>query len=243
MPNTTWDIKYNTEEDELLYSEYGRTVQELLQRADEVADDERQAYVERVVKLMLQMQPDIKQQENYEERLWKHAFRIAGGELNVTVPEGIDAAPDEAPPKPDPLPYPELSKRKVQYGQNVIRLIEAGAQMEDGPERDHLVLTAAYYMKIALTDWRGGKFASEKMLRNDLYELSGGKLALPPDAKLGTPNANQPSQDIGLGRRKKKKKSKKKSKSAYGGNSNNNNSGGGGGGSSRSRKSRNRRRR
>lgn len=202
-----WDIDYNTSNAELIYSEYGRTVQELLQKANEIeADEERQAYVERVIKLMLQMQPSVKQQENYEERLWKHAFRIAGGELNVTVPEGINATPDPEGVSPEPLPYPDTNKRMLHYGKNVLALIEKGKEMEDGPERDLVTYTAAYYMKVALTDWRDGKFYNEDMIRKDLYELSDKVLVLPPDAKIGQPNSNQPSQDNGSRRKKKKKK-------------------------------------
>jgi hypothetical protein len=227
-----WDIDYNTSNPELIYSEYGRTVQELLQKANEIeADEERQAYVERVIKLMLQMQPSVKQQENYEERLWKHAFRIAGGELNVTVPEGINATPDPEGVSPEPLPYPDTNKRMLHYGKNVLALIEKGKEMEDGPERDLVTYTAAYYMKVALTDWRDGKFYNEDMIRKDLYELSDKVLVLPPDAKIGQPNSNQPSQDNGSRRKKKKKK---------GGSSNQSNRSNR---SSNNRNSRNRRRR
>ncbi len=215
-----WDIAYNTSRDELLYSEYGRTVQDLLRNADQVADEDRQAYVERVIKLMLQMQPGIKQQENYQERLWKHAFHIAGGHLDVVVPEGISAEPDEELPTADQMPYPELSSRKPHYGRNILALIDAGKKMEDGPERDFLTYTVAYYMKVALSDWRDGKFMNEEMIRKDIYELSEKTLVLPPDAKIGSPNQNQPSQDDGVGRRRKKKKGN----SGGGGNNNNNRS-------------------
>ncbi|PPK85969.1 uncharacterized protein DUF4290 [Neolewinella xylanilytica] len=229
-----WDIAYNTSKDELIYSEYGRNVQELLQKANEIENaDDRQSYVERVLKLMLQMQPSVKQQENYEERLWKHAFRIAGGELNVIIPDGINATPDAEGKTPEPLPYPDTNKRMLHYGKNVLRIIEEGKKMEDGPERDLVTYTAAYYMKVALTDWRDGKFYNEDMIRKDLYELSDKVLVLPKDAKIGEPTGNQPSQDNGSGRRKKKKK-----KSSGNSSSNSNRSS-----SSRNRGSRNRRRR
>ena len=202
-----WDIDYNTSNQELIYSEYGRTVQELLQKANEIEPaEDRQAFVERVLKLMLQMQPSVKQQENYEERLWKHAFRIAGGKLDVTVPEGINATPDPEGISPERLPYPDSHKRMLHYGKNVLALIEKGKLMEDGPERDLLTYTAAYYMKVALTDWRDGKFYNEDMIRKDLYEISDKVLMLPADAKIGDPNSNQPSQDNGTRRKKKKKK-------------------------------------
>ncbi len=234
-----WDIEYNTSNAELIYSEYGRAVQELLQKANEVeGDDDRQAYVERVLKLMLQMQPSVKQQENYEERLWKHAFRIAGGNLNVTVPEGINATPLPEGVTPEPLPYPDSHKHMLHYGKNVLALIEEGKKMEDGPERDQLTYTAAYYMKVALTDWRDGKFYNEDMIRKDLYELSDKVLVLPSDAKIGEPNSNQPSQDNGS----RRKKNKKKSGGGGGSNSNSQNRSSRSS-NSRSSSSRNRRRR
>ena len=220
-----WDIAYNTSNQELIYSEYGRNVQDLLKQANAIEEaGERQQYVERVIKLMLQMQPSVKQQENYEERLWKHAFRIAGGELNVEVPAGIDAAPDPEGVTPEPLPYPDTSKqRMLHYGKNVLALIEKGKLMEDGPERDLLTYTAAYYMKVALSDWRDGKFYNEAMIRKDLYELSDKVLVLPPDAKIGEPNSNQPSQDTNTRRKKKKKKGSSNSSSSNTNRSNRNN--------------------
>jgi|GEM_PF-1226387 uncharacterized membrane protein YgcG len=236
-----WDIAYNTTQDELLISEYGRTVQVLLRKANAIEDDEeRQAYVERVIKLMLQMEPEIKTQENYEERLWKHAFLIAGEPLNVTVPEGINLK-DEEEEVIKALPYPDVTTRMRHYGQNVQQLIKQAAALEDGPEKDNATYIAAYYMKIALTSWASGQFVNEDMIRKDLYELSEKKLMLGPEVKIGVPGPNQPEQH--QQGRKKKKKNKNNRPNSQGGNSfNGNRSGGGGGGGGKSRGRKNRRR-
>lgn len=200
-----WDIAYNTTQDELIIPEYGRTVQDLLRKANAVEDaGDRQAYVERVIRLMLQMEPGIKTQDNYEERLWRHAFLIAGEPLNVTVPEGITIA-EEAEQQRERLPYPELEDRMKHYGQNVQQLIKSASALEDGPEKDQATYAAAYYMKIALTSWASGQFVNEDMIRKDLYELSGKKLMLGPEVKIGIPDAKQPEQHP-TGRRKKNKK-------------------------------------
>lgn len=204
-----WDIAYNTTRDELLISEYGRTVQDLLRNANGVEGaEDRQAYVERVIKLMLQMQPSLKTQDNYQERLWKHAFLIAGEPLNVTLPEGISVEKEEEAKRPEPLPYPNQEKSRMRhYGQHVQQLIKAARELEDGPERDHATYIAAYYMKIALSSWASSKFVNEEMIRKDLYEMSEKTLVLLPDAKIGEPGPNQPEQHP-TGRRKKKKKNK-----------------------------------
>ena len=214
-----WDIAYNTTQDQLLIPEYGRTVQDLLRKANAVEGaEDRQAYVERVIKLMLQMQPGIKTQENYQERLWRHAFLIAGEPLEVKVPEGITLE-EEAEEKAVRLPYPDLKSRMKHYGQNVQKLIQSAKEMEDGPEKDHATYIAAYYMKIALTSWASGQFVNEEMIRKDLYELSEKKLMLGPEVKIGVPGPKQPEQHP-TGRKKKKKK-KNRSNNSQGGNSQN----------------------
>lgn len=204
-----WDIAYNTTQDQLIISEYGRSVQDLLRNANGVEDDkDRQAYVERVIKLMLQMQPGIKTQDNYQERLWRHAFLIAGEPLNVTVPEGITIEAEEEAETSPRLPYPNQEKRRMRhYGQHVQQLIKSATELEEGPERDHATYIAAYYMKVALASWDQGKFVNEEMIRKDLYEMSEKKLVLAPDLKIGEPGPNQPEQHP-TGRRKKKKKNK-----------------------------------
>ncbi len=207
-----WDIAYNTTRDELIISEYGRSVQDLLRNANGVEDDnDRQAYVERVIKLMLQMQPGIKSQDNYQERLWRHAFLIAGEPLNVKIPEGISLEAEEESVQQERLPYPNQDKRRMRhYGQHVQQLIKSATELEEGPERDHATYIAAYYMKVALSSWDQGKFVNEEMIRKDLYEMSERKLVLAPDVKIGEPGPNQPEQHP-IGRRKKKKKKSNKS--------------------------------
>lgn len=205
-----WDIEYNTAKEPLLISEYGRIVQELLRRADQVEDDtERQRYVKRVVKLMLQMQPQVKEQEDYLARLWKHAFRI-GGELNVPVPEGIDVTPKPEGEKAPKLPYPAIKMKWRHYGRNVQRLVAEAIQIEDEAKRDAATKIIAYYMKVAYTTWNKGGYVTEELIRQDLFEMSEGKLVLSPNVQLGKPRDNQPAQHAE--RRKKNRRNRNNKK-------------------------------
>ena len=209
----TFDIAYNTTREDLVFSEYGRGVQQLLRSANAIEDDEeRQRYVERVIELMQQVQPEVKTQDNYLERLWRHAFAIAGEPLQVETPEGVTIIAEEEKGRPDPLPYPDQKQQRMRhYGQNVQHLIAEAAKLEEGPERDQATYAAAYYMKVALDTWDQGKFVNEEVIRKDLYEMSGQQLVLSPDVKIGVPGPNQPEQNINLRKRKKKKKRNKKS--------------------------------
>ncbi|MEM9260843.1 MAG: DUF4290 domain-containing protein, partial [Bacteroidota bacterium] len=163
----------------------------------------------------LQMQPEVKTQENYQERLWRHAFLIAGEPLNVKVPEGINVEAEAEKERPEPLPYPSNEKARMRhYGQNVQALIKAAIALEDGPEKDHATYIAAYYMKVALSSWNQGKFVNEEMIRKDLYELSDKQLVLAPNKQIGVPGPNQPAQHADKRRKKKKKKSRNKPQAA-----------------------------
>lgn len=202
-----WDITYNTAKDPLLISEYGRMVQELLRQVNDTEDPKaRQAFAERVVKLMLQIEPEIKEQEDYKARLWRHAFRIAGGGLEVEVPEGIDVAPKAEEEKPERLPYPELKMKWRHYGRNVQHLVAEAIKMEEGPEKDYATKIAAYYMKVAYVAWnKNSDFVTEEIIRQDLFEMSEGKLVLSPTVTLGTPKDGQPAQHDDRNKKKRKR--------------------------------------
>jgi hypothetical protein len=190
-----WDITYNTAKEPLLISEYGRMVQELLRQNNDIPEGpERQRYVNRVVKLMLQMQPQIREQEDYKARLWKHAIRIAG-ELGVEIPEGIDVTPKEEVEASEKMPYPAVKMKWKHYGRNVQQLVTKAIEMEDGPEKEYAIKIIAYYMKVAYVSWnRSSNFVTEEVIRGDLYEMSEGKLVLHPNVTLGDPKDGQPAQ-------------------------------------------------
>lgn len=190
-----WDITYNTAKEPLLISEYGRMVQELLRQNNDIPEGpERQRYVNRVVKLMLQMQPQIREQEDYKARLWKHAIRIAG-ELGVEIPEGIDVTPKEETEQSEKMPYPAVKMKWKHYGRNVQQLVAKAIAMEEGPEKEYTIKIIAYYMKVAYVSWnRSSNFVTEEVIRTDLYEMSEGKLVLSPTVTLGNPKDGQPAQ-------------------------------------------------
>lgn len=77
--------------------------------------------------------------------------------------------------------------------------------MEDGPEKDYATKIAAYYMKVAYVAWnKNSDFVTEEIIRQDLFEMSEGKLVLSPKVTLGAPKDGQPAQHDD--KRKKKRK-------------------------------------
>ncbi|MEZ4985002.1 MAG: DUF4290 domain-containing protein [Saprospiraceae bacterium] len=132
-----WTMTYNSAKEDLEIPEYGRHVQQLVDYAKTLEDDDlRQRLAERIIKLMMQVAPQSKNIEGYEEKLWKHLFRIAKSDLRVTPPEGITVPEDVSGHfHPDPVPYPSTEARYRHYGHNVQTMIRKAILMEEGTKK------------------------------------------------------------------------------------------------------------
>lgn len=178
-------MEYNSEKDTLIISEYGRNVQQLIQHARTIENDaERQAFIEQIVELMMQMHPQNRNLDDYRDKMWRHLFRIAEFNLDVTPPNGHQPTAEEAYKKPAKIPYPQNQARYRHYGDNVQKLIDKAVAMEEGPKRDGFAAVIGSYMKLAYRTWNKEHFVSDDIIKNDLETLSEGKLIMDDDASI-----------------------------------------------------------
>ncbi|MCB0637814.1 MAG: DUF4290 domain-containing protein [Lewinella sp.] len=177
---------YNSAKEPLVMPEYGRHVQLLVDYCKTIEDQKyRQRFARRIVALMMQMQPQNRNMEDYEEKLWKHLFRIADFELEVDTPQGIARpTPEMAFHKPDAIPYPTLEAEYRHYGHNVQTMIKQAIAMEDGPKREGFTAAIAAYMKLAYKTWNKEHYVSDDVIKGDLEKLSSGKLSIHEDQAL-----------------------------------------------------------
>lgn len=182
-----WEMEYNSATEKLIIAEYGRNVQNLINYTKTIEDPEvRQAYAERIVALMQQIQPQGKSEEDYEEKLWKHLFRISNFELDVEPPEEltIDREPHQL--QPERLEYPEEQARYRHYGHNVQVMIQKALAMEDEEKQKAFFGVIASYMKLAYVTWNREHYVNDEVIKADLEKLSGGKIKL--DEKMTIEN-------------------------------------------------------
>ncbi|MBK8554366.1 MAG: DUF4290 domain-containing protein [Lewinellaceae bacterium] len=173
------DIAYNTEKPLIRYPEYGRGIEDLLAFAKKIEDPmKRQKTVETIVGMMQLLNPNRTNMEDYREKLWNHAFAIAGNDLDVTPPPGITIRHLTGRPKPDTVPYPKLANRMRHYGINVQKLIQKAIEMPEGPKREGFVEVIASYMKLAYKTWNREHYVSDDVIKDDLEILSNGQLEL-----------------------------------------------------------------
>ncbi len=178
VENGNFNMEYNSNKVELIMPEYGRNVQKLVQYAKTIEDKEhRQKFVERVVDLMHQMNPQNKNVIEYREKLWKHVFHIGDYELDVIPPNG--EIPEKAKDwSPEAMEYPEENRRFRHYGYNVQTMIKKAMAMEEGPKKDGFVEVIGSFMKLAYRNWNRDHYVSDENIKNDLEKLSDGQLTL-----------------------------------------------------------------
>ncbi len=197
MLKKTLSLEYNSTRDKLLFSEYGRSVQKLIQYAKTLEKrEERQAVIEEIVELINQLNPQTKNVLEYKQKLWRHVFKMADYSLDVDHPFGEKPTEDDIQFKPTKVPYPQHEFNWRHYGYNIRVMIDKALKMEDGPIKQGYVETILSYMKLSYRTWNKEHFVSDDIIISDLAVLSRNRLSVDDDhtiqviTKNNLPNSN-----------------------------------------------------
>jgi uncharacterized protein DUF4290 len=178
-------MEYNSNRNKLIISEYGRHVQKMIAHAKTIEDKEnRQFFVEQVVQLMGQMQPNMKPSPEFTNKLWNHAFMIGAYELDVETPEGVDIVKMTEWKHPPKLPYPTKNMRFRHYGHNVQTLINKARVMEDLEKKEIFGNAIGSYMKLAYKTWNRDHYVNDEVIKGDLKSMSENDLNLDESVQL-----------------------------------------------------------
>ena len=178
------DIKgldYNTQREKLVMSEYGREIQKMIEIACELpTKEERLQCAQTIVKLMETKNPQLKENEDFEQTLWNHLYLMSHRELEIDWPFDISEA-DKIQTKPRPMRFPEEGVRLRHYGRLVEELFQILKTMPEGEERDTLVRYTANQMKRDLSLFGHGSMDDERVA-SDLARFTDGVIQIDLDA-------------------------------------------------------------
>jgi hypothetical protein len=190
-------LEYNSTRDKLLFSEYGRSVQKLVEYAKSVeTKEERQRIIEEIVELINQLNPQTRNLLEYKQKLWRHVYRMADYSLDVDHPYGDNPTPEDNVFKGERVNYPQHQFNWRHYGYNIRVMIDKALKMEDGPIKKGYVETILSYMKLSFRTWNKEHFVSDDIIISDLSVMSGNRLSVDDDhtiqviTKSNTPNNN-----------------------------------------------------
>lgn len=172
-------LDYNSHREKLVLSEYGREIQKMVDHCMTLPDRaERLRCARTIVATMERMNPQVRQSENYKQRLWSQLAQISGFKLDIDWPVDITGA-NAIQEKPQAMQYPGQKIRVRHYGRIMSELFDKLKAMEPGVARDKLTALAANQMKRDLMLWGQGLSSDEKVA-SDLANLTDGKIQIDP---------------------------------------------------------------
>lgn len=170
-------MEYNTDRSQLYMPEYGRIIQQLVERCKEIADKEkRNEMAVAIVDFMGQRNPHLRDEENYKHKLWDHLFLLADYDLDVESPYPIPSRED-AKNFPNKMEYPKLQGEFKFYGKSILQLIEKAIILEEGEEKEALIEVIANNMKKSYNIYNKEHVTDDVIFRH-LKELSENRLDL-----------------------------------------------------------------
>lgn len=172
-------LTYNTQLKRLILPEYGRNIQQMVDHCKTIESrEERTACAHSIIKAMGILFPELR--DGYDnKKLWDHLAIMSDFELDIDYPCEVTSAETLTTP-PDTIPYPATFIHYRHYGNIIERLIQKAVQMEDGPERQALVLYIANQMKKLLLAVNKDGVDDARIFR-DLADYSHGQILLNPE--------------------------------------------------------------
>lgn len=196
-------MQYNTQREKLSMPEYGRAVHDMVRHVLTIGDrGKRQQCAQTIIDVMANMQPELRGQADFRQKLWDHLAFMAHYQLDVDFPYPLTRLDGEAT-KPEPLTYPMKRIRNRHYGHLLEQLLEHLQVMPEGEERDMLTRYVADQMKQSLYDWNRDAMDEEK-IASDIARYTDGKVQL--DLDTFTFDSVIQGTQQSMGKKKKKRK-------------------------------------
>lgn len=196
-------MTYNTQREKMILPEYGRTIQEMVDICLQIEDrNERQQCAETIVEIMMTMNPNLRQQPDYEHKLWDQLAILSDYKLDIDYPYEVIKR-EEMDAKPKPLKYPMQRIRFRHYGHLTEAFMKELKEMPDGPERQRLTEMIANYMKRSLYNWNRDAM-DERKVAADVDYYTEGNVSVPEGMRYASvSNGHLPGSNASKKRRRK----------------------------------------
>ncbi|GAA0875819.1 DUF4290 domain-containing protein [Wandonia haliotis] len=196
-------MEYNTVRPKMLIPEYGRNVQKMIDFARKIEDrDERNRAAKAIIEVMGQLNPHLRDVDDFKHKLWTHLFIMSDFQLDVDSPYPIPSR-ETLEERPERLGYPKNSIRYGHYGHNIQEMIKKALVISDPEEKSAVTRRLANIMKKLYLTYNNDT-VENKVIMNQLSELSNGKLQVEDPEDLTS--TNQILRSIGVNPNARKKK-------------------------------------
>ena len=179
-------MEYNTQRPQMLLPEYGRNVQKMIAHAMEIEDrEERNKAAKAIIEVMGQLNPHLRDVDDYRHKLWTHLFIMSDFKLEVDSPyekPNLDILYE----KPQHMAYPKGDIKFGHYGKYTAEILNETIKEEDEGAKEYLKNTMANFMKKQFLAYNNDAVENQ-VIAQHLSELSNGELILEnPDTLMQT---------------------------------------------------------
>jgi hypothetical protein len=204
-------MEYNTTRDKLILPEYGRNVQNMIRHAMEITDKtERNRAAQAIIEVMGQLNPHLRDVDDYRHKLWTHLFVMSDFQLDVDSPYDIPKQ-EVLNEKPQLMEYPKRNIRYGHYGSYTQKILENSSSVSDAKEKEYLKNTMANFMKVQFLA-HNNDAVENNVIADQLKELSKGELVLENPDELVATNTLLKSMGMSQGHNKRNKPGFKQNK-------------------------------
>lgn len=195
----------------MIIPEYGRHIQKLIDHAVQLENrEERNEMAQAIIDVMGQLNPHLRDVEDFKHKLWDHIHIMSDFKLDVDAPYDVPKQ-EELNTKPNIMPYPKNNIRFKHYGRGVEQLVDKAVEMEDGEEKIALIESIANLMKKHYLSWSRSSVDDEQ-IKVDLKKISRGNITVSDDLELiATKDISTRNNNSQRNRGKTNKKRKRKS--------------------------------
>ena len=144
---------YNTSRKQLVLPEYGRNIQRMIDYIKSVEDrTERNRLAHSIVAIMGNLNPHLRDINDFKHKLWDHLAIIANFELDIDYPYEVPK-PEMFRTPPSRVKYGTHAIKFRHYGKASEQMVHYVCNLEEGDEKRRLVVAIANQMKKAYLTW------------------------------------------------------------------------------------------
>lgn len=204
-------LSYNTERAQLFIPEYGRNVQNMINYAKQIESrEERNLAARAIIDVMGQLNPHLRDVEDYTHKLWTHLYIMSNFEIDVDSPYEIPE-PESLRERPRTMNYPRNKSKYGHFGHYTEKIIKEVASTEDEEEKEYMTELLANLLKRNYLVFHTQN-VENKAIASHLKELSEGNLRVKDTGILKSTNSILKHVGVSPKKPSKKHKSKKRRK-------------------------------
>ena len=171
---------YNTQAKQLILSEYGRSFQDMVEHVMSIADKgKRSKMADALISVMEILNPTVKDQADYKQKLWDHLYIISNFQLDVDGPFP-PPEPTKINQKPDRIEYPSQPIKFRFYGRNLQFMVNKAAQIDSPELQAEFLNLLASFMTNSSRNWNNENLINQQLAEH-LEVISQNQLKVNPE--------------------------------------------------------------